>query len=349
MIMTSLIPKASSNEQWFINPIEPNTNKYFDAKLYSCNVFTSNTYINFETVLLIKLNGNLPRNFILMSFNIPEYVQENIKMIPTKINSIDNDWLSYKVIIQIPKNKLSYATGNFEKLIVPVNIGFACNQQLLSEIANQLDSSALKHFLDSLYEKIITYEVSLDSFFKFSTTYGSADLYEKFPSTTNNEGTKFNFSWSSNYYMNLIKSQSISDLLEITSTIPLVLSNLTLNFYYHIPNISGYKLLSHSETRNYSLLANQTHVISLPFKVVYDEEKKELVKELQTGHNFLLPEGGNGYYEISFNIQSENSFYRISGINDFNYNLPMNDSQKLDFFVFKYQTIDSLNNFTRAY
>ncbi|WP_033159750.1 DUF5443 family protein [Mycoplasmoides alvi] len=341
--------QISYSNNWVLNPLDPNGDKYFEAKLYSSNVYTTSNYINFDNVILFRINSILPNNLIVMSFNIPEYSQQDIQLIPVDdIQSIDDGWTAYRAFIQIPKNKLSYTNANFQNLIVPASLGFACNEKLLSSIQNQLETYALKSFLDDLYETNISFDVSLDSYFKFANNYGSSELYDIFPSSTNAFGEKFNFSWISNYYMNLSKAQSIENLFEITASIPLIMSNMNLNFYYHTPRNSGYKVLTYSEKRNYSLIANETHTISLPFKVTYDEVKKELVKDLQNGHNFLLPEGGNGYYEINFDIQTKNSYYKISGINNFNYLIPLNDLNKLDFFVFNYFPINTLNGFTRV-
>ncbi|WP_027124077.1 DUF5443 family protein [Mycoplasmoides pirum] len=332
---------------WTLTPNDFNSNVYFEAKLYSTNISTTNSYINFDIKVSIRCKSALPKNLILASFSIPEFNKIDIPIIPIEVESNMDEWKIYKISVQVPKNSLSYINDNLNNLLVPIKINFACNQTILSEIKNDFDSTALKYFLDNLYDSIVTTNVNLDTFFSFSSNFGSTSLYDVFPSTSDELGKTFKFSWNTQNYLKLIKSQMINELLNITSSIPMIVSNLNINFYYHVSNENGYKSLNYSENKNYSLKQNETLSIKLPFKVSYDETKKELVKDVLLGHNFLLPNGGNGYYELNFKIQTENAYYKIIATNYFNYLTPLNNLNFLDFFTFNYHQILSLNNFNK--
>lgn len=333
------------NDWWELVPIPNEKNTYFKAKLQSINVSTTKTKIIFDTKILINTKNILPKNSILMSLSIPEYEVKNLSLIPIEIENLEDEWKSYQIYVQIPKNKLSYGDQDLQNITVPIRMGFYCNEAVINPIKNNLNPEALRYWLDNLYDAVISSEVRLDSNFRIYSNYGKVQLYESFPTNLENEGKLFDLSWNSKSYMQLKRLDMIKDLTSIIANIPLIISNTKIDIYYNVSETSEYKSLTYSDNRSYHMKENETNTIQLPFKVMYDESKKILYKDPIGGHDFLLPEGGFGYYNVSFDLQTKNTFYIISLTNKFNYYLPFNDYKKVDFFIFDYQEINDLTGF----
>lgn len=333
---------------WSLNPINDNDKtKYFEAKIHSLNVSTTKTNININVQLLVLSKSVLPNGTILVAVDIPEYQEKDIVMLPSSFSHDDLDWKSYEINLTIPKKSLSYGFQNLKDMTVPFQIVFYSNNLVLNDIKNAFSSEALKYWLDNLYNTVLSSKIKLDSYFEISDLSGAKRIYEKF-SNSDDSSEFINISWNMNYYLRLKGLDQISDLINITASKPLTITESSYNFYYHIPGTIGYQNLIYKSNKWDLIEANKTKTIKMPFKVLYSNDKKEVFKEAINGHDLLLPNGGNGYYELILETQSDNSFYSLKITNKFNYLMPFDNENSVDFFDFKYHEINNLNGFSKV-
>lgn len=333
---------------WSLDPIDNNDKiKYFDAKIHALNVSTTKTNIKINIQLLVLSKSVLPNGTILAAIDIPEYQEKDIVMLPSSFSYDDLDWKPYEINLTIPKKSLSYGFQNLKDMIVPFQIVFYSNNLILSDIKNEFSSEALKYWLDNLYNTVLSSKIKLDSYFEILDLSGSKKIYEKF-SNSDDSSEFINISWNMNYYLRLKGLEQISNLINITASKPLTIIESIYNFYYHVPGTIGYQNLNYRSNKWDSIEANKTKTIKTPFKVLYSNDKKEVFKEEINGHDFLLPNGGNGYYELILEAQSDNSFYSLKITNKFNYIVPFDSENSVDFFDFKYHEINNLNGFLKV-
>lgn len=333
---------------WSLNPIDNNDRtKYFDAKIHAINVSTTKTNIYINIQLLVLSKSVLPNGTILVAVDIPEYQEKDIVMLPSSFSHDDLDWKSYEINLTIPKKSLSYGFQNLKDMIVTFQLVFYSNNLVLNDIKNQFSSEALKYWLDNLYNTVLSSKIKLDSYFEILDLSGKKRLYEKF-SNSEDPADFINIIWNMDYYLRLKELDQISDLISITTSKPLTIIQSTYNFYYHVPGTIGYQNLTHQSNKWDLIEANKTKTIQLPFKVLYSNDNKKVFKEAVNGHDFLLPNGGNGYYELILDTQSDNSFYSLKVTNKFNYLIPFDNENSVDFFDFEYHEINNLNGFLKV-
>ncbi len=348
MIAYPISAAPIAEKWWTLNENYAGTQTYFEAKLHSTNVSTTSDKIHFNVKIAINCKSVLPPGFVVASFAIPDFGPlEGVPLVPVQAQNPDNDWAIHEINVSIPKTSLPYVNDVLNQITVPISVAFACDPKQLDLYKNDFDSLKLRRFLDDLRAAEIKSAAYLDSFFSFATNSGSSELYARFPTTDNPNGTKLRLSWDSKYYLRLSKHEMIREMFTITASAPVTVSNLSAYFYYHIPDQSGYQELTHSETQSYRLTENNSWTFQLPFKVTYSETAKRLVKDSFSGHDFLLPNGGDGYYEAAFDLQTENAHYKVVARNSFRYMLALNDPNALDYFVFDYHLINSLNGFNK--
>ncbi|WP_343251260.1 DUF5443 family protein [Mycoplasma amphoriforme] len=335
---------------WKLNPIDSNVgekNQYFAAQIHAVSVTTTSTTIVFRIELLVNSKSILPNNIFLATVELPEFKQNNI---PLKSKGFSNDkpeWTPYEINFAISKKNVSFGNDNLANLILPLKITFNPNLKLLESIQNYLEPLALKTWLDDLYRIDLSTQVRLDSFLQLNNHQGKTELYSQLP-THDNSGKQFTLTWSMNYYDHMKQLDQIIDLIKINSTMAMTITNFSFYFYYHVQDVDQYRTLKVEDNDWKKVEANSTFALRNPVKLLYDENKKVLFKEVVNGHDLFLPNGGQGYYELIFKTQVGNTFYNIKATNTFNYIRAFNDPKHLDFFNFEYQMINSLSGFVKV-
>ncbi|WP_156933134.1 DUF5443 family protein [[Mycoplasma] testudinis] len=341
-------PQSASLNMWSLSPVSSQQSKtYFEAKIHSVNVKTTSTTINFKIEILINSKNNLPTNIYLAGVEIPEFRQQDLLLKPAGFTHNEEGWLPYELDFVVAKKDVSYGNGDLQSKSIPLRINFYANPRLLESIQNQLEPNALKFWLDNMFNTILSSQIRLDAYFQISTNQGTTQLYDILPTDTN-AGHLFDLTWNMNYYLRMQRLDQINELIQLRSTVPLQITDLTINFYYFIEGSTGYKTLTLADNTWKNINANDTLSVKLPTKVLYDTNTKTLFKEDINGHNIFLPNGGQGYYDIGFKIQIGSTFYNINASNKFNYINAFDNPTRLDFFSFDYNPINSLNGFLKA-
>lgn len=336
-----------NDDRWTLVPIDKYGDIYVEIKLHSIDVQTTKDTILFEIKVLLHSKSILPNNIVLANAQIPEKTFNNLNLVPIKSISTDSNWTAYSINFSVNKKELSYGNQDLKELVVPIQISFYPNKEVLQLIQNQLNTNALKKWIKNLHDATFTDEVKLDSHFRIYDLSGSTSLYKSYP-TQDNAGESFELRWNMDYLLRMNKLDTLSELFSFTTSIEIIISNIDINIYYHVPNTVGHKQLTSLDKQLYAIAANTTKKINFPYKVQYNMDNNELFKEPVSGHDFFLPRGGNGYYNLNFDLKTPKTFYSIGVVNEFQYKTAMDRPQLLDYFSFGYNPIYSLNGFSRV-
>lgn len=351
MIVAPLVLQAAQSGWYNLTENEAGSNTYFATRLHALNTAASAGIIEFEIQLAIQSKSALPNEIYLADVAIPEASLTNLRLRAGNfdVTAYGTGWKAYVLTFSVDRTSLSYGNNEMSTVTIPLRITFNVDRTLLATFQNDLDPTKLRKWLDDVYYAHLEADVRLDTFTLLAGLSGQKTLYAQYPASTN-PGVPFTLKWEMDNELKMRTFDMVNNLLTLTSSTDAVLTDLTLNINYTVPNQNSAQELSFKNNQSRALKANDSFNLSLGslnLAFLYDEQK-HVAFEAAGGHNFFLPEGGSGKYELTFALTVNRAYYTLMVANNFAYTRALNDPQREDYFAFTYAPIYSLSGFQRV-